>query len=213
MKKKPAPTSVTRRILNYLMVISAIIVLAGVLLAPVGNSLALQAREGAACSVARQIGQLLFSYSVDHDGHYPEGKTSTEVFQKLLDGKYADDPVIFYIAMPGKIPPQGNRLKAENVGWDLPYPIDPSVPDNLPVVFMTGYKITYQAGAKAILVDQSPRTWEQWWNGPDIRKMFLAAFVKGNNAWIKRPDKDGSIPNFIPADFDPKGKTYRQLTP
>ena len=24
---------------------------------------------------------------------------------------------------------------------------------------------------------------------------------------------DGSIPNFVPADFDAKGKTYRQLTP
>ena len=23
----------------------------------------------------------------------------------------------------------------------------------------------------------------------------------------------GSIPHFIPPDFDPKGKTYRQLTP
>jgi len=28
-----------------------------------------------------------------------------------------------------------------------------------------------------------------------------------------KADADGSIPNFIPADFDPKGKTYRQLTP
>jgi hypothetical protein len=28
-----------------------------------------------------------------------------------------------------------------------------------------------------------------------------------------RASPDGSIPNFIPADFDPKGKTYRQLTP
>jgi hypothetical protein len=25
--------------------------------------------------------------------------------------------------------------------------------------------------------------------------------------------EDGSIPNFIPSNFDPKGKTYRQLTP
>jgi len=28
-----------------------------------------------------------------------------------------------------------------------------------------------------------------------------------------KPFPDGTIPNFIPADFDPKGKVYRQLTP
>jgi hypothetical protein len=32
----------------------------------------------------------------------------------------------------------------------------------------------------------------------------------GNNATI---NPDGSMANFLPTDFDAKGKTYRQLTP
>jgi hypothetical protein len=38
-------------------------------------------------------------------------------------------------------------------------------------------------------------------------------YYKNGDAHLLSASANGSIPNFIPADFDPKGKTYRQLTP
>ena len=61
-----------------------------------------------------------FSYANDHNHKYPDGKSSTEVFQKLIDGKYVDDTTIFYVPMKGKTKPiAGQPLKPENVCWDF----------------------------------------------------------------------------------------------
>jgi hypothetical protein len=77
----------------------------------------------------RQIGQMMFSYSTDNfqnSNAYPDGKSSTEVFQKLLDGNYAADPAIFYVPLPGKVKPiAGQKLKPENVCWDVTSGVDP----------------------------------------------------------------------------------------
>jgi len=178
------------------------------------------ARQSAAMQMARQIEQCLYQYSVDHGGHYPEGKTSTEVFQQLIDQGYVTDPALFYVGYMktfGKLGPQSNQLKAENVCFDVTCCVDSSSPDNLPVVFLTGFKVNYQAGARAFPNTQSEsvkRTWSQWWNGTgEYPPRGMAVADKGNSArWI-RADEDGSIPNLIPADFDAKGKIYRQLTP
>jgi len=79
--------------------------------------------------------------------------------------------------------------------------VDSSAPDGLPVVFLTGFKITYQAGTSAVPIS------------PSQASNFMAVYYKNNNAMAKKVNDDGVIPDFIPADFDPKGKTYRQLTP
>jgi len=171
------------------------------------------AKRGEACQKVRSIGLCLYAYAQDHNGHYPEGKTSTEVFEKLIEGKYAKGPELFYFQTAGKIPPTSSILKAENVAWDMTSCSDSSPPDAVPVIFMTGYKITYQAGTSAMPVNQQPRTWRQWWNGSASPDTFVAIYYYSNSVTVKLPDKDGSIPNFIPVDFDPKGKTYRQLTP
>ena len=100
-------------------------------------------------------------------------------------------------------------------------------PTELPVVFLTGYKITYAPGSPAVpIIKRYPqfggtyRTWSEWWNndwpmgnvGPG-----LAVYYMNNSAMWKNleptPNDDGSIPNFISPDFRPDGKTYRQLTP
>ncbi|MEI9999859.1 MAG: hypothetical protein WDO13_12225 [Verrucomicrobiota bacterium] len=41
----------------------------------------------------------------------------------------------------------------------------------------------------------------------------LAVFYKGNNARWMKADGEGAVPNFVPATFDPKGRTFHQLTP
>ena len=223
MKKERALKTFVRKVLNFLIVVFAIMVLAGVAHGPVTGPYGggyFKARQTAVMQQARQIEQCLYQYSVDHGGHYPEGKTSTEVFQQLIDQKYVTDPEVFYFGhfkISGKVKPEGDHLSPENVCFDVTCCVDSSSPDDLPVVFLTGFKVNYLPGAKAVPIVQSEaikRTWSQWWNGTsNDQHRGIAVSDKDNSArWI-RADDDGSIPNFIPADFDPKGKTYRQLTP
>jgi len=162
----------------------------------------------------RTIAIALFQYAGDHDNNYPEGKSSTEVFQKLLDGKYVTDPEIFFYPLPGKVKPKSPTLRPENVGYDVTCCTDARAPDGLPVVFLTGFKITYQAGAKAVPLPTKPRTWSDWWHGVPMPVHFIAICYMSKSALASvNPDADGSFLNFIPANFDPKGKSYRQLTP
>ena len=193
-----------------------------------------QAQHNALMQNGRMIGQMLFSYSTDNTRNgnaYPDGKSSTDVFQKLLDAGYADDPTVFYVPMPGKVEPvKGQKLKPENVSWDITAPVDSNSSDLLPLVFLTGYKVTYVPGGAAVpLIKPSPQygyamhtqTWFDWLVG--IRpfsyspSVGIVVFFKGNNALFVRsdgiPSSDGSIRNFISPDFKPDGKTYRQLTP
>ena len=154
---------------------------------------------------ARSIGLLLFQYSIDHDNKYPTGKSSTEIFQKLIDEKYVNDPSIFYFKMPGKTKAASNVLKPENVSWDVTAPLDANSPDQTPLVFMTGYRINYAPGGSAVLIPGVAQT----------VKGGLAVCYKGNNAAFKRDDSlpGGTVTNFVPANFDPAGKEFQQLTP
>jgi hypothetical protein len=143
----------------------------------------------------RQLGQILASYAVDHDGHYPTGKSSTEIFQQLIDQNYVTDPSLFYVRMDGKTVATSNHLKAENVSYDVTDAVTQDDPDMLPIVFTTGYKIDYRAGAKPMLL-------------PGGYTDGMAIFYKSNNAVFISASSLS-----IPQGFDPKGKTYRQLTP
>lgn len=181
-----------------------------------------QIRESNEVLYARDMGLSFFAYACDHGGKYPEGKTSTEVFQKLLDGGYLgtengkeyDYLKILYYPMPGKVKaaPGTKILKPENVCWDITCCMDEHSPDSLPIVFLTGYKITYRAGASATPLPHPPRSWSDWWQGKDYPK-FIAVNYKNNDSQKINLAPNGTVPNFIPADFNPMGKTYHQLTP
>jgi hypothetical protein len=83
------------------------------------------ARASVLLQNTRTIGIAMFQYSNDHNSVYPDGESSTEVFQKLLDEKYISDPTIFYIPLPGKIKPiEGQPLKPENVCFDVTSGVD-----------------------------------------------------------------------------------------
>ena len=164
-----------------------------------------QAQHDTWVQQVHQIGVALFAYSNDNNQNFPDGKSSTEVFQKLLDGNYITDPGVFFIALPGKIKALGGqRLKPENVCFDVTCCVDADVSDVLPLIYITGYRVTYAPGGSAV---------------PRIKPFpsGIVAYYKGNNTKFILPDPgaeaNGSILNFVPADFDPKGKTYRQLTP
>jgi hypothetical protein len=155
---------------------------------------------------ARTIGLCLFQYGQDHNGKYPAGTSSTDIFQQLIDQQYVTDLEIFYFAMPGKTKATTNKLKPENVCFDVTNAVLPDDPEALPIVFSTGYKIDYIQGGKAhLLANGDP-------NG-------VAVFFKDNSAAFLRAQPEGIPlfstdfgPNTAP-EFDPKGRTYRQLTP
>jgi len=153
----------------------------------------------------RSINLLMFCYASDHDGKYPVGKSSTEVFQKLLDEKYCDDPEIFYFAMPGKTKPTSKILKPDNVCWDVTIAVTDKDSDNLPMVFATGYKMIYAPGGSAIPLKPA-----------DVKIPGLYVAYKSNSSqWIKDDGlKDHIVQNVVSPAFTPvAGKTYQQLTP
>ncbi len=122
-------------------------------------------------------------------------------------------------------PVEGQKLKPGNVCWDVTSCVDSSAPGQLPVVFLTGYKIDYRPGGSAIpLIKPYPdfgqiSFLERWqhrrtWGNDDPEPGIAVAYGVGNSKVVYlNLTSDQTIPNFIPLNFDPKGKTYRQLTP
>jgi len=105
---------------------------------------------------ALSLGTALNHYAADHDGKYLEGKSSTEIFQKLIDGNYITDPAVLYVDLPGKVKAATKTLQPENVCWDVTSNVDRNSSDMLPVVFLTGYQINYSAGAKSMALPEPP---------------------------------------------------------
>lgn len=192
-------------------------------------------------SRSHTIGDALFYYAGHHDGKFPEGKSSTEVFQKLvdfgymspIDGRIVHDPGLFYVPMVGKTAPiTGQPLRPENICWDVTSPMEANASDFLPLVFLTGYKITYTPGGTAVPLvkpyppyTRRPGHWFDSGAADPADHPGIAVFYKGGQAGFRHlyftetvtgPDTinpENSIPNFIQTDFDPKDITYHQLSP
>ncbi len=221
----PFPSSI-RGASRQIFFIIFILLILGLLIGPITGPVR-PSRQNPALQTAHVIGLCLVQYANDHGGHFPNANSSTEIFQHLIDDGYVTDPVLFYTKawdIPGKVIPTSTKLSPANVCWDVTCSSDFSVPNNVPVIFLTGYRVTYEASSPAIPIAHEPIiSWYDWLHGKSPQSRFIAAFyvsaslpVVGqvsNWAKIMLPDSNGTISNFIPADFDPKGKTYRQLTP
>lgn len=224
------------RVLLYICLVSGLsLIVLGIILGTLTPPMSLgngrYFAQNAWLQSAHSIGLAMYSYAKDNEGNYPDGKSSTEVFQKLVDGGYITDLSIFYIPLPGKIKAESGQklLKPENICWDVTSGADSHDPGGLPLVFMTGYKLAYASGSVAVpLIKPYPQfgfetlIWDNWRHGrrsifgsgpsPGIAVYYLdnhAAFLLLNTP----SNSDGSIHNIIPSDFKPDGKTYRQLTP
>ena len=133
----------------------------GVALGPITNGIK-RAKENVALQHSRTIALAMMAYAEDHHGHYPDAgegpaagsvvtigggspgaSTSTEVFQRLIDGHYVTDPAIFYFDMPGKVKPVGDRLAANNVCYDVTAGLTTDSPSGIPMVYPTGYTVTF----------------------------------------------------------------------
>jgi hypothetical protein len=147
--------------------------------------------ESGAMQTCRTLALAMFQYANDNDGRYPDGASSTEVFQKLLDGNYISDPDLFFVPLPGKIrAAEGARLKPENVAYDVTSGIDAQSPDGLPVVFLTGFRMDYRPGASAVSL---VRPFPEYYNSTDtsfFRSLEpfdgLPVAYKSNNVWFKQ---------------------------
>jgi len=175
--------------------------LAGIALGPITKGIE-KAKESMSLQQSRQIGLAMFTYAGDHNGDYPTGATSTEVFQKLLDEKYITNPAAFYFLMPGKVPASSNKLTAQNVCFDVTSGVSSRSSNEVPLVFATGYNITYSPNAIA-----EP--------DPAAKPAFpgIAVTYKSNNARFLNAQPDGTVPGVISSTFDPGGQSYQQLKP
>jgi len=172
---------------------------------------------------AHAVGLALYSYANDNDGQYPDGASSTEVMQKLIDGGYITDLAVLYIPMEGKVAPERGqkKLKPENLSFDLTAGADSKDSPSLPLLYITGYRMAFTPGA---VVRPSSGKFPNFGNGyhflffpwddlPDHLHMpGIAVYYNGHNTVWCEPQGD-SIPNIVPLGFDAHGKTYRQLTP
>jgi hypothetical protein len=188
----------------------------GVALGPITNGIE-KAKEAAALQQERAIGLAMFAYANDHDGNFPDAAavptagsiitaggaspgatTSTEVFQKLIDGKYVADPALFYIAMPGKVRPAGSLLAANNVSFDVTAGLTASSPRGIPLIYTTGYKLDF---GRKIRVSRE---------GISPFPPFIA-FYTGQNAVALKIGPEGLI-NLTPP-FEIFAGKYQQLKP
>jgi hypothetical protein len=173
----------------------------------------------------RTLALAMFVYANDNNA-YPDGKSSTEVFQKLLDGNYVSDPATFYVPMPGKTKGLiGSRLQPENVSYDVTSGIQINSPGTLPIVFLTGFRIDYRPGGTAVsLIRPFPNlrddasNWLQSLTGGPLEPIPGLPFAYKNNYAYFRYGKIGAdgmgvVSNVTPPDFNAHGQTYRQLMP
>jgi hypothetical protein len=213
------------------LILFGLIFFFGICLGPIGPNIRM-ARESAAMQCTRIVAMAMFQYANDHGGKYPDGKSSTEVFQKLMDGNYVTDPRVFFIPLPGKVQGKiGTPLRPENVAYDVTSGVDANSPDGVPVVFLTGFRMQYLAGTPVVsLIRPYPSTVFDWTylfsNHGECSTTFdgLPVAYKNNNAYFRStyaaghtpsftPDGYGIVPNVIAPDFDSHGQIYRQLTP
>jgi hypothetical protein len=211
------------RIFYALLSVGVLTLLVGVSLGPIHVG-PVRNMSADAMQTTRVLALAMFEYANDNNA-YPDGKSSTEVFQKLIDGNYVTDPGLFYAAMPGKTKSLTSHLRPENVSYDVTSGIQMNSPDNLPIVFLTGFRIDYRPGGTAVsLIRPFPNlrgdasNWLQSLTGGPLEPVSgLPVTYKSNNLYFRvgqiGADGMGVVPNVIPPDFDARGQTYRQLTP
>ena len=219
MDKEPLPEGSWWKILRFWIGLACALALALVLLGLLVPFCSIKNAQQLSCvQQAHSIALALRQYADDNNGVYPTGKSSTEVFQKLIDGGYVTDPSVFYFRGSRRNGQSNshvylsNKLKTEYVSFDLTTPVDSSTPDMLPVVFLTGFQVDYHPGGSATHL-VPVRNWTQWANGETTWEPFMAEATKGVSATKTLANENGVIPNFIPAGIDLKGKSYQQLTP
>jgi hypothetical protein len=116
------------------------------------------------------IAGAMTDYAKRHGGKYPDGRSSTEVFQKLLDDggidNYGESAAIFFVPLPGKVRAlDGEKLRPENVAYNVTSGVDATSPANLPVVYLTGFRLDFKPNGSAV---SSVRPLPYWLGPPSF---------------------------------------------
>ncbi len=166
---------------------------------------------------AHNLAVALFQYSTDNNGVYPNGASSTEVFQKLYDGNYLVDPANLLLSKLDRsyvsaAPPV--HLPAHYPCWDTVTagnrPLDSTDSTNTPLVISTGLgPYAFQSGTNAVVIAHPDNC--AWGNDGvtisylDTSSRFVRATgVTGGTATVKLTETDFAIP---------PNTSYHTLTP
>jgi archaellum component FlaG (FlaF/FlaG flagellin family) len=191
----------------FVITIVAALVLALFLLRP-KTHISAMAQESSAMQTAYTIQLAMVQYARDHGGKYPDGKSSTEVFQKLIDGRYLNKPEVYFIDMPGKVRADASatRLSPENVGYDVTVSMTDNTPELVPSVFATGYRIKYKPGGSAIPLADHRRS-------AACQDGLPVAYANDHAYFKETSDPNGVVTNVIRTDANLGPGPYTQLTP
>lgn len=115
----------------------------------------------------RQIGEAMSAYASDHNGAYPTGKSSVDVFNQLIAGGYLQDHrlarfdginkgsllgVVSETGVEVAADPEKTRLTAREVSWDAAANARVDDPAGTPLLYSTGFDVAYQPGAQPVPV-------------------------------------------------------------
>lgn len=214
-------------LVELLVVIGIIAILAGVALGPITRGIK-QAQESSSIQVAHQMGALEFAYSNDYSQIYPYGTKAEDVANLLLNGGYANNPSIFYVAgtkaatkYTGATTPYA--LTATDCNWDFMVNnttgLDSTANDLTPLTQLTGSTVlsgfpTSSGTGLDLTIDPTVCAF-----GSD----GIAVYYKGNNAlFIKCTlasassavnSKTSGVP-WIGTNYgDPKAGSYKLIQP
>jgi hypothetical protein len=211
---EPAPFLRTlKKPWQWLVVLMIGAILVGVALGPTGGGMPRSYARG--CHSIRQtrlIYQMLVDYETEH-GAFPAGRTSTEIFQALVNannlassGKTFEDlagpmeqdekvhdTAIFYVDLPGKVLATSPKLNSENVCFDLTAPMSSTPVTGLPVVFVTGYKVNYIANGAATPIDTAKIA---PWSG--VTYSDSSSFAMWEPSWGPSPNPVHPCPTLHP---------------
>jgi len=104
--------------------------------------------------------------------------------------------------MDGKTKPTSSKLTPENVCFDVTTGATADSPDSLPLVYSTGYVISFTAGDNALPIDRNKVPWSG-----------IGVFTKGNQANFLQADETGTVANLMPTGFNSGKNAYQQVTP
>jgi prepilin-type N-terminal cleavage/methylation domain-containing protein len=200
-------------LVELLVVIGIIAILAGVALGPITSGIK-TAQHNTAMQNSRSIALLCFQYSIDNNGTYPAGTTTTggtstseAIAIQLLVGKYCSDPTIFYEPATGKAKYTGNTaagaytdFTAANVAWDFSCVqgsgvvtgATSSASDLLPLVWCSGNAaLVYTQGTALTLQATNPFLYDG-----------VAVTYKSNSAVFLKGNAQNLVANFISPSFN-----------
>jgi len=96
----------------------------------------------------------LLEYAQKHKGLFPGGKSSTDVFEQLIEDHDLEAHFV-YFDLPGKREFVGGALSPANVCYDFTQGTNLKSPEWIPIIIPTGFRINYATGEASIIASNA----------------------------------------------------------